>query len=95
MSATRPRKNRIVVNLDTLGGKTVDAPSRADGAVLVFNEGEDQYEHRDPATLPVSFASVTNKPDTLEGFGINNAYNKTAIGDPFTEYVLYFEAALV
>ena len=95
MSATRPRKNRIVVNLDTLGGKTVDAPSRADGAVLVFNEGNDQYEHVHPATLPVSFPSVVDKPATLEGYGINNAYNKTAIGDPFTEYVLYFEAALV
>lgn len=95
MTATRPRKNRIVINIESLGGKTVDAPSRADGSVLVFNETLDQYEHQDSATLPVSFTSIQNKPETLEGYGIINAYNKTQIGDPFTEYVLYFEAALL
>ena len=95
MTATRPRKNRIVINIESLGGKTVDMPSRTDGAVLVFNEAQDRYEHQNPATLPVSFPSIQNKPESLEGYGINNAYNKTQIGDPFTEYVLYFEAALL
>lgn len=95
MKATRPRKNRIVINIESLGGKTVDMPSRTDGAVLVFNETQDRYEHQDPATLPVSFSSIQNKPDSLEGYGINNVYNKTQIGDPFTEYVLYFENTLL
>ena len=46
---TRPRKNRIVVNLNTLGGKEVDAASRADGKAIIYDAGTDSYIHVDVA----------------------------------------------
>jgi hypothetical protein len=46
---TRPRKNQIVVNLNTLGGKTVDPGSRAHGKGLVYDQPTDSYLHVDIA----------------------------------------------
>lgn len=42
---TRPRKNQIVVNLSSLGGKPVDPESRADGKGLVYDAATDSYIH--------------------------------------------------
>jgi hypothetical protein len=46
---TRPRKNQIVVNLNSLGGKEVDATSRADGRAIVFDVQTDSYVHAEVA----------------------------------------------
>ena len=92
---TRPRKNQIVVNLTSLGGKTVDAPSRSDGAVLVWDAENDQYVHEPPQAIPNKFEDLLEKPNSLEGYGIQNAWDKTSIGDPATNYVALFESVLV
>lgn len=42
---TRPRKNQIVVNLNSLGGKPVDPESRADGKGIVYDEASGTYIH--------------------------------------------------
>lgn len=46
---TRPRKNQIVVNLNSLGGKPVDPESRANGKGLVYDQATDSYIHVDLA----------------------------------------------
>jgi hypothetical protein len=46
---TRPRKIHIVVNLNSLGGKPVDAGSRAHGKGLVYDAATDSYMHIDIA----------------------------------------------
>lgn len=43
----------------------------------------------------ITFANLASKPTTLTGFGITDAYAKTEIGDPDTNFVTTFEAALV
>lgn len=139
MTATRPRKNRIVVNLNTLGGKEVDPGSRGDGKILIYDADTDTYYHIYPPyggileylnllDLPetgqtgiiyfvlndnrsyrwdsilqtyvsyvtnITFNELQNKPNNIEGYGITDVWTKPQIGDPYTDYVLYFEAALL
>jgi hypothetical protein len=42
---TRARKNQIVVNLNSLGGKPVDPESRAHGKGLIYDAATDSYIH--------------------------------------------------
>ena len=42
----------------------------------------------------VTFASLGSKPTTIAGFGITDAYTKTEIGNPETNFVTTFETAL-
>lgn len=138
--STRARKERIVVALNTLGGKVVDMTSLAGGKTLVYNQQTDRYEHADfptgggvepfpsqegfpqtgesgrlyvatdtntaylwnPATEQyepvggvVLWADIQEKPTTIEGFGITDAWTKTQIGDPYTDYVPFFENELL
>lgn len=142
MKATRARKDRIVIALNTLGGFPVDLISQGDGKTLIFDEGTQTYIHvefpegggvnnyptfadfpaigessklyLDESTSVVYVWNITteeyemiggisevewddilNKPTTLIGYGITDAYNKTEIGDPTTDYVPYFEAKLL
>jgi hypothetical protein len=46
-------------------------------------------------SVTVTFSEIKEKPNTLEGYGIINAWDKTAIGDPTTDYVSIFNAALL
>lgn len=41
------------------------------------------------------WSEVGNKPTTISGYGIADAYTKTEVGDPTTNFVSTFEAALV
>ena len=43
----------------------------------------------------VAFSEIISKPTSLSGYGITDAYNKTEIGNPDTNFVVTFEAALV
>lgn len=94
---TRPRKNSIQVVINTIAGKILDITSRGDGKAVVYDETTDQYKHVDFPTGGVTdWSEIQNKPTTLEGYGINNAYNKTFIGNIETaDFVAVFEAALV
>jgi hypothetical protein len=42
----------------------------------------------------VDFSELTGKPTTIAGFGITDAYNKTEIGDPTTDFVAAFNTAI-
>jgi len=42
----------------------------------------------------VTFAALGSKPTTISGFGITDAYTKTEIGNPETDFVAVFETAL-
>lgn len=43
----------------------------------------------------VAFSELTGKPTTISGYGITDVYTKTEIGNPETNFVTTFEAALV
>jgi len=64
----------------------------ATGDVFTWNSTTEQYESIGGVT---EWADIQNKPTTILGFGITDAYNKTEIGQPTTDYVPYFEAELV
>lgn len=62
------------------------------------DRGKTAYDHSLVTTgnpHAVTFAQLGSKPTTLSGFGITDAYTKTEIGDPETNLVSTFEAALV
>ena len=42
-----------------------------------------------------SWDTISNKPTTIGGYGITDAYTKTEIGAINTDYVAVFNAALV
>lgn len=42
----------------------------------------------------VTFSELASKPTTISGFGITDAYSKTEIGNPETDFVATFDAAL-
>lgn len=44
---------------------------------------------------PVRFSDILEKPTTLAGYGIVDAWTKTDIGDPTLDYVEIFENALI
>jgi len=43
----------------------------------------------------VSFSELAGRPTSISGYGITDAYTKTEMGDPTTNFVTAFEAALV
>jgi len=63
------------------------------------DRGKTAYDHSQIAdgTNPhaTTFANLATKPTTIAGFGITDAYTKTEIGDPTTDFVATFEAGFV
>ncbi len=62
------------------------------------DRGKAAYDHSQlTAHNPhnTTFAQLGTKPTTIAGFGITDAYTKTELGDPTTNFVTAFEAALV
>ena len=62
------------------------------------DRGKTAYDHSQTTTgnpHQVTFAQLGSKPTTLSGFGVTDAYSKTEIGDPATDFVATFEAGLV
>lgn len=62
------------------------------------DRGKTAYDHSQVITgnpHAVTFAQLGSKPTTIAGFGITNAYTKTEIGNPETNFVTVFETALV
>jgi len=61
------------------------------------DRGKTAYDHSQlTAHNPhnTTFAQLGSKPTTISGFGITDAYTKTEIGDPETNFVTTFEGAL-
>lgn len=60
------------------------------------DRGKTAYDHSQATGNPHSttFAQLGGKPTTISGFGITDAYTKTEIGDPETNFVTTFEGAL-
>lgn len=99
----------IYVTLDTnltyrwSGSAYVEiSPSLALGATSVTayrgDRGTIAYDHSQltAGTNPhnTTFANIASKPTTISGFGITDAYTKTEIGTPETDFVAAFNAAL-
>lgn len=62
------------------------------------DRGKTAYDHSQlTAHNPhnTTFALLGGKPTTIAGYGITDAYTKTEIGDPETNFVSTFETALV
>jgi len=63
------------------------------------DRGKTAYDHSQVAdgTNPhaTTFANLGTKPTTISGFGITDAYTKTELGDPETNFVTTFETGLV
>lgn len=62
------------------------------------DRGKTAYDHsQQTAANPhgTTFALLAGKPTTISGFGITDAYTKTEIGDPATNFVTTFEAGLL
>jgi hypothetical protein len=71
-------------------GETSETAYRGD-------RGKTAYDHSQLLTgnpHAVTFAQLGSKPTTISGFGITDAYTKTEIGDPETNFVTVFETAL-
>lgn len=139
MKATRARKDKILIALNTLGGRVVDMDSLGDGKAVVYDSATNRYTHvefpsgggvspyptvgdfpptgsagqlyQDESTGNVycwnssgekyeaiggvsDWADIQNKPTTISGFGITDAYTKTEIGDPYRDFVQVFEEEL-
>ena len=61
------------------------------------DRGKSAYDHSQLGSgnpHAVTFAVLGGKPTTIAGFGITDAYNKTEIGNPETDFVAVFETAL-
>jgi hypothetical protein len=68
------------------------------GTAYRGDRGKSAYDHSQLAAgnpHAVTFAQLGNKPTTLGGFGITDAYTKTEIGSVTQNFVTEFEAALV
>lgn len=67
------------------------------GTAYRGDRGKMAYDHSQAAGNPhnTTFAQLGSKPTTISGFGITDAYTKTEIGDPETNFVTAFEAALL
>jgi len=88
---TRARKNQIVVNLNSLGGKPVDAESRADGKTLVYDAQTDSYLHEDPGDA-ITFEALSGNGD------IGTGADQVARGDhdhDVGDLVVLFENQLI
>ncbi len=62
------------------------------------DRGKTAYDHSQLlAANPhgTTFALIATRPTTIAGFGITDAYTKTELGDPETNYVTVFDAAIV
>lgn len=62
------------------------------------DRGKIAYDHSQLVTgnpHAVTFAQVGSKPTTVSGFGITDAYTKTELGDPDTNFVTAFDTALL
>jgi hypothetical protein len=62
------------------------------------DRGKTAYDHSQLAAANphgTTFALIATKPTTIAGFGITDAYTKTELGDPETNYVTVFDAAIV
>ena len=62
------------------------------------DRGKTAYDHSQVTGANphgVTFDLLAAKPTTIAGFGITDAYTKTEIGDPETNFVTVFDAALV
>jgi len=62
------------------------------------DRGKTAYDHSQLTTgnpHGVTFAQLGSKPTTIAGFGITDAYTKTELGDPETNFVTTFDSALV
>lgn len=80
----------VGLSSDLALGETSSSAYRGD-------RGKTAYDHSQLTTgnpHGVTFAQLGSKPTTISGFGITDAYNKTEIGDPETNFVTAFETAL-
>jgi hypothetical protein len=60
------------------------------------DRGKTAYDHSQLGgnAHGMTFAQLNTKPTTISGFGISDAYTKTEIGDPETDFAAVFVAAL-
>lgn len=61
------------------------------------DRGKTAYDHSQATGNPhgTTFDQLGSKPTTISGFNITDAYTKTEVGDPTTDFVATFEAGLV
>jgi len=61
------------------------------------DRGKTAYDHSQATGNPhqTIFSQIILLPTTIAGFGITDAYTKTDIGDPATNFVTTFEAGLL
>jgi hypothetical protein len=62
------------------------------------DRGKTAYDHSQVTGANphgVTFATLGSKPTTIAGFGITDAFTKTEIGEPETDFVATFNAGLV
>jgi hypothetical protein len=66
------------------------------GTAYRGDRGKTAYDHSQATGNPhnTTFGDLGSKPTTIAGFGITDAYTKTELGDPDTNFVTTFDAAL-
>jgi hypothetical protein len=79
-----------------------DFPEQGDEELLYIDEQEgttylwdENIQNYKPIMGIVVWDNILNKPNSIESYGILNAYTKTEIGNPYTDFLGLFEAALL
>lgn len=81
----------VVISEGVILGETSSTAYRGDRGKIAYDHS--QLAASNPHNT--TFAQIASKPTTIAGFGITDAYTKTEIGDPETDFVATFEAGLL
>lgn len=80
-----------------VGMNSALALGETSGSAYRGDRGKTAYDHSQTTTgnpHGVTFAQLASKPSTISGFGITDAYTKTELGEPETNFVTVFETGL-
>jgi hypothetical protein len=79
-----------------VGMNSALALGETSGTAYRGDRGKTAYDHSQTGGNPhgTTFADLGSKPTNLSGFGITDAYTKTELGDPDTNFVTTFETGL-
>ena len=82
----------VSMNASLALGTTSTTAFRGDYGQIAYTHSQVTDGSNPHAT---TFANIASKPTTVSGYGITDVYTKTEIGDPETNFVAAFEAALL
>ena len=80
----------VEISVSLALGETSSTAYRGDRGKTAYDHS--QISGSNPHSVP--FSALASKPTTISGYSITDAYTKTELGDPTTDFVATFEAGL-